>query len=154
MQPAVARDGVGALVQLGRKARFVAAEPDADHAQVAQPDRLARDRLGTLGPEVAGQVGDQGDLDPQRPAGLVERRADRLDGRPDVELAVEERPDRRRDEDLGVDDALRRRVGDVVARDQREVFGPAQRLAHFGEQEQELAEGRERVRPGRIGPLA
>ena len=78
----------------------------------------------------------------------------RDDRRAHVQRVVKVRPDGRRDEDLGIDDALCGGIGDVVASDPSEVLGRTQRLGDLREEEQELAEGLEGVGPCRVRSLA
>ena len=64
---------------------------------------------------------------------------------------MKERPDRRRDEELAVDDVLRERIGDELARQARVVVGRGKRPAYGGKDQQELAKVRKLVDLRRIG---
>ena len=136
VQTARAREIVGFPVERRRIVRLIAAEADPDDAEpsLGERGREARRLEGALDAEVTRQVADQRHFQIVAAAFFIERLAQGGDGFGDVEIAVKKRPDRRRDEDLGVAHALRGSVVDVVAPDPREVFGRLQRLAYFGEE--------------------
>ena len=120
-------------------------EPDADHVEIRRASPRVRRLHRALVAEVAREVDDQLET---RACGAAARssRDDGGERGAHVELGMEKRPDRRRDEQLAVDDVLRERVFDELARQARVVVG---RLPARGSPPQTSAETRENRESGR-----
>ncbi len=134
VQPFDPRDVERLGKQPGRILRLVAAEADAHDAEVAQLGGVIGAGNRVLGAEVARQVGNKCYAKAVIAPRFVEDAAHAGDDAAHVDIAVEVRPDRRRDEYLGVEHVVRDGVGGVVARHVGKIFRRAQRLAHVGEQ--------------------
>ncbi len=133
--------------EFGRKARFVAAQPDADNAAIREFRGDSRRSHRRLRPEISRYIENQSK---RRATLFVQRRCDRANRLGDIQLRMEERPHRRRDEQLAVHDVLRECIARKLFGETHVIRRLSQRAAHRRKGQQELAEVSEAINMLRI----